>query len=83
MSHKTNKRKFAPRLTRHAIKALLNGRHAHIGGRTIPLRAKNLLKIAVAYTYEELLKEPGVGAVAAAEIQHWLEELGAALRPSE
>lgn len=69
-----------PRLTRHAINALLNGRHARLGGKTIPARAKNLLKIASAYSWDELLEEPGIGVSTASEIQLWLEERGAALR---
>lgn len=72
-----------PRLTRHAIKALLNGKHAKVGGKTIPTRAKNLIKIASAYTYEELLDEPGIGAATATEIQLWLEERGASLQPAK
>jgi hypothetical protein len=69
-----------PGLTRGAIKALLNGRHAHIGGRTIATRAKNLLKIAASYSWDELLEEPGIGVSTAAEIQLWLEERGASLQ---
>jgi hypothetical protein len=71
------------RLTRHAIKALLNGRHAHVGGKAIQTRAKNLIKIAAAYTFEELLQEPGIGTAAAAEVQLWLEERGVSMRSPE
>ena len=45
----------------------LKGRHAHLGGRTIPIRAKNLTKIAAAYPYEGL-SEPGIGNATATEI---------------
>lgn len=69
------------RLNRHAINVLLNGRHANVGGKTTATRAKNLLKIASAYSLEELLAEPGVGPVIALEIQAWLAQGGASLRP--
>lgn len=82
LSPKIYKPAATPRLTRHAIKALLNGRHAHIGGKAIPTRARNLLKIAAAYSWDELLEERGIGVSTAAEIQLWLEERGAALRVS-
>jgi hypothetical protein len=81
LSPRTTKQDMPRRLKRHAIDALLRGRHAHLGGKTVPLRAKNLLKIASAYTsLEELLAELGVGSVTATEIQLWLEERGAGLR---
>lgn len=83
LSPKTNKPDRARRLKRHAINALLNGRHAAVGGKSLPTRAKNLLKIASTYSLDELLEEPGVGAVTAVEIQLWLEERGASLRPSD
>lgn len=83
LSPKTYNSGAVPRLTRHAINALLNGRHAHVGGKAIPTRAKNLIKIVAAYTYEELLEEPGIGTATATEIQLWLEERGASLRPSD
>jgi hypothetical protein len=38
--------------------------------------------IATAYTWEELLSEPGVGSVTANQIVLWLEERGDSLRPS-
>ena len=44
------------------------------------MRAKNLVKIASAYSLQELLEEPGVGAVTATEIQLWLEVRGSHLR---
>jgi hypothetical protein len=69
-------------LTRRAINALLYGRHAHRGGRTVSNRAKRLVEIAVAYTREELVEEPGVGSVTATEISLWLEERGLRLRPA-
>lgn len=69
-----------PRLTRHTIKALLNGKHAHVGGKAIATRAKNLVKIASSYTYEELLEEPGIGSATATQIQLWLEERDVTLR---
>lgn len=71
------------RLRRHAIDALLKGRHANVGGRTAALRAKNLVKIAAAYSFDELLGEPGVGRTTALEIQLWLEERGASLRSAD
>lgn len=82
LSPNLTKQEGLRRLRRHAVDALLHGRHAHLGGRTIPVRARSLLKIATAYSREELLEEPGVGTVTATEIQLWLEEQGAALRPS-
>ncbi|GEC15802.1 hypothetical protein [Nitrobacter winogradskyi] len=69
-------------LPRRAIDALLHGRHASLGGRTVAKRSRHLVKIASAYTWEELMAEPGVGTVTASEIRLWLEERGAALRPS-
>ncbi len=69
-------------LTRRALKALLHGRHAHLGGGTAANRSKQLVEIACAYTREELLKEPGVGNATATEIELWLKDRGAALRPS-
>lgn len=83
LSPKTNQPATARKLKRHAIRALVKGRHARIGGQTIPARAKNLLKIASAYSRQELLEEPGVGAVTAMEIQLWLEERGYALRDED
>lgn len=83
LSPKTYKSSAVPRLTRHAIKALLTGRHAHVGGKAIPKRAKNLIKIAAAYTYEQLLEESGIGTATATEIQLWLQERGASLKLSD
>lgn len=70
-------------LPRRAIEALLRGRHAYVGGRTVAKRGQHLVEIASAYTWEELLSEPGIGTVAASEIKFWLEERGASLRPQE
>jgi hypothetical protein len=81
LSPKINQKIETRRLKRHAINALLKGCHAHVGGKTTPTRAKNLLEIASAYSWDELLKEPGVGAVTAIEIQLWLEERGRSPRP--
>ncbi len=81
LSPKINNSDATRRLTRHAVKALLRGRHARVGGRTLPTRAKNLLRIVSAYSWDELLAEPGIGSATAAEIQLWLEERGASLRP--
>jgi hypothetical protein len=36
----------------------VKGRHAYIGGGTILTRAKNLVTIAFAYSWGELLEEP-------------------------
>ncbi|GEC17488.1 hypothetical protein [Nitrobacter winogradskyi] len=69
-------------LPRRAIEALLHGRHASLGGRTVAKRSRHLVKIASAYTWEELMAEPGVGTVTASEIRLWLEERGCSLRPS-
>lgn len=82
LSPKTNKQNQPQHLKRHAIHALLKGRYAHLGGKTIPKRAKNLLKIATAYSWDELLEEPGVGVVTATEVQLWLEESESHLRIS-
>jgi hypothetical protein len=62
------------------VEALLHGRHASLGGRTVAKRSRHLVGIASAYTWEELLSEPGVGSVTANQIVLWLEERGAALR---
>jgi hypothetical protein len=70
------------RLRRHAIEALLRGRYAYLGGKPTATRARNLLTIACAYSFDELLQEPGVGTVTAMEIQLWLEERGLSLQPS-
>lgn len=72
----------APRrnLPRRAVEALLHGRHASLGGRTVAKRSRHLAVIATAYTWEELLSEPGVGSVTASKIRLWLEERGASLR---
>ena len=72
----------APRrnLPRRTVEALLHGRHASLGGRTVAKRSRHLDVIATAYTWEELLSEPGVGFVTA---MLWLEERGETLRKSE
>lgn len=80
LSPKINKPAAQPRISRDAIKALVKGRHAHLGSKTIPTRARNLIKIASAYSWDELLEEPGIGHSTAADIQLWLEERGAQLR---
>jgi hypothetical protein len=71
------------KLPRRAVEALLHGRHAALGGRTVARRSQRLVEIVSAYTWEELMAEPGVGTVTASEIRLWLEERGASLRPSE
>ncbi|WP_347265043.1 hypothetical protein [Nitrobacter sp.] len=70
-------------LSRRAVEALLHGRHASLGGRTVAKRSRHLDVIATAYTWDELMSESGVGTVTASEIRLWLEERGAALRSSE
>lgn len=60
-------------LTRRAVSALLHGRHARLGGRTVSSRAKHLVEIASAYTRDELLMEPGIGSITATEIELWLK----------
>jgi hypothetical protein len=67
-------------LPRRAVEALLHGRHASIGGRTVAKRSRHLAVIAAAYTWDELLSEPGVGSVTANQIRLWLEERGGMLR---
>ncbi len=67
-------------LPRRAINALLYGRHAGVGGRTMSKRARHLPRIAAAYTRDELLAEHGLGAAVVTEIQLWLEAQGLALR---
>lgn len=69
-------------LPRRAIEALLHGRYASLGGRTVARRTQRLVEIASTYTWDELLSEPGVGTVTANEIRLWLEERGCSLRPS-
>lgn len=83
LNSRINTSTFRLRLTRRSINALLKGRHANVGGTTVSTRAKNLIKIAYAYSFEELLDEPGIGTATATEIRLWLEERGAWLRPSE
>lgn len=83
MSSKTNRPDTVWGLTRHAINALLNDRHAGVGGRSRATRAKNLHKISAIYSLEKLLEERGVGTATAAEIQLWLEERVASLRLSD
>lgn len=80
MNSKANMNKSTQRLRRQAIDALLKGRHASVGGKTTAARAKNMLQIAAAYSWDELLREPGIGPVIAKEIQLWLSEQGASLR---
>jgi hypothetical protein len=70
-------------LPRRAVEALLHGRHASLGGRTVAMRSRHLVEIATAYTWDELLSEPGVGSVTAAQVRLWLEERGETLRKSE
>jgi hypothetical protein len=82
LSSRTDTSPFRPRLIRRSINALLKGRYAHVGGATIAARARNLVTIASAYSWDELLEEPGIGAATAAEIRLWLEERGASLRQS-
>jgi hypothetical protein len=71
LSSKINKLQTTVRLTCRTVQALVKGRHAYIGGRTIPNRAKNLIKIASAYSWDELLEEPHIGPATATEIQLW------------
>lgn len=66
-------------LSRRAVEALLHGRHASVGGRTIAKRSRHLVEIASAYTWDELLSESGVGTVTTSEIRLWLEERGCSL----
>lgn len=66
-------------INRSAINALLSGRHAKIGGHSRAVRARNLLKIASSYTWDELLAESGIGPVTATEIKTWVERQGSSL----
>lgn len=70
-------------LSRRALNALLHGKHAEIGGKTLAKRAKHLVEIARAYSADELSAEPGVGSVTAMEIRYWLEQRGLSLRGDE
>lgn len=72
-----------PRLARHAIKALLDGSYADVGGRSILTRVKNLIRAATTYPYQELPEKPCIGVAKLTEIKLWLEERGASLRPSQ
>lgn len=76
---KTRKGTMRRDLTCRALNALLHGRHARLGGRTVSSRAKRLVEIASAYTRDELLMEPGVGTVTATEIELWLKARGCSL----
>lgn len=80
LSPKINQPATTRQLTRHAIRALVKGRHARVGGQTISTRAKNLIRIASAYSWRELVEEPGIGPATATAIQLWLEEHGSRLR---
>ena len=62
-----------PKLSRRAVQALLTGRYAALGGRTLCQRGRNLLTIASRYSREELLAERGVGLKTAQEIRLWVE----------
>ena len=72
-----------PKLTRRALNALLRGRHAYLGGRTLSARARRLPEIACAYARDELAAERGVGAATVTEIELWLWARGLRLRSSE
>jgi hypothetical protein len=80
---KPNEKTLHRNLPRRAAKTLLHGRHAAIGGRSLAKRSRHLVEIAAAYTWNELLSEPGVGTVTANKIRLWLEERGASLRLPE
>lgn len=61
------------KLSRRAVQALLNGRYAAQGGRTLSQRGRNLLTIATSYSPDELLAEPGIGPKVAEEIRLWVK----------
>lgn len=63
-------------LPERAITALIHGRYAGFGGETDAARVRNIVQIAVCYTRDELLSEPGVGIVTALRIEQWLEGRG-------
>lgn len=67
-------------LSGRAIKCLLQGKYAALGGATDEARSRALPRIASAYTMAELLEEPGIGYSTATQIEQWLEHLGLNLR---
>jgi hypothetical protein len=71
------------RLPRIARNVLLHGRYAHLGGRSLKQRGLKLSEIAAAYSFGELLNEPGIGQTRAREIEAWLNLQGLGLRASE
>ena len=83
LTRESEGRLLAPKLTRRALNALLRGRHAHLGGRTLSARARRLPEIACAYARDELAAERGVGAATVAEIELWLWARGLRLLSSE
>jgi hypothetical protein len=70
------------KLSRRAVKALLRGRYAQLGGATLAARGKRLPEIAAAYTREELAAERGVGPATVREVELWLNARGLCLGSS-
>ncbi|MGV6875612.1 hypothetical protein ACUSIJ_23360 [Pseudochelatococcus sp. B33] len=68
------------KLPDRAIRILLRGRYAYLGGNTDEARARALSRIAAAYTMAELLEEPGIGHSTAIQIELWLEHIGLHLK---
>ncbi|MBB3810642.1 hypothetical protein [Pseudochelatococcus contaminans] len=68
------------KLPDRAIRILIRGRYAYLGGNTDEARARALSRIAAAYTKAELLAEPGIGHSSATQIELWLEHIGLHLK---
>ncbi|MFH1556673.1 MAG: hypothetical protein ABII76_17755 [Pseudomonadota bacterium] len=72
--------RYWERLPDRAVRALIRGRHAAVGGSTDEARVHGLSRIVAAYTMAELLEEPGIGFATAMRIELWLERVGLGLR---
>jgi hypothetical protein len=68
-------------LGRRAVNSLIKGTHAKFGGTTLAMRSRRIEEIAVSFSVNELLAEPGIGEVTAVEIESWLKNRGLFLRP--
>ncbi len=69
-------------LSMRAVMALLTGKHAKRVGGNADDRIARLLEIAAAYTARELVRQEGVGASTATEIETWVQSKGISLRRS-
>jgi len=65
-----------PALPRRAVSSLLLGRYAHRVSRLVPEGAMRMAVIAAAYTWDDLLAEPGIGPKSAKLIHGWLQLQG-------